>query len=237
MLFRSTGNPRFDEVDVEGLRATAAETRARYGMAERTLLYLSNPVDDQGFMTVDAKMRLFDDFLARVAPVLADADAHIAVKLHAREDAAVFKSACARSPAPSRVKVIEDAPLHPLLAAARAAVVLSSTVGLEALLFGLPLGVIALPGYGPVHDYVRSGAAARIDIDEHLPRRVRTLLTHEHEGDSDVRRAYVDRHLAHRGDAARRIVNEIIAPRIVLRARGSGTTPREDPLPRSSLRR
>jgi hypothetical protein len=206
----ATGNPRFDDVDVDALRAAAPATRERFALAERTLLYLSNPIDDQGFTDTDGKMRLFADFLARAAPVLADADAHIAVKLHAREDAAAFKAACARSPAPTRVKVIEDAPLHALLAAGRAAVVLSSTVGLEALLFGLPLGVVALPGYGPVHDYVRAGAAERLDIDEHLPIRLRALLlTHDAAAQEAVRAAYVDRHLAHRGQASARIADVI----------------------------
>lgn len=209
-----TGNARFDDVDVEGIRAPAniEAVRARHGLTDRTVLYLSNPVDDQGFMSTDAKMRLFADFLARAGAFLDDADAMIAVKLHPREDVAAFRAVASRARTPSGraapVKVIEDAPLFPLLAAARAAVVLSSTVGLEALLFDVPLGVLALPGYGPVHDYVRSGAAERLDTDEHLAMRLRTLF--EGKGPpADVRAAYVDRHLAHRGDAATRVADVV----------------------------
>lgn len=213
-----TGNPRFDDVDsehIEQLRRGAGETRARHGLTPRTLLYLSNPVDDQGFMTTAEKLRLFADVLALAAPVLQEADATMAVRLHASEDAAGFARAIARSPASSRVRLVEGASLHELLAAATAAIVLSSTVGLEALLFGLPLGVIALPGYGPVHDYVRAGAAERLDVDDTLPVRLRGLL----EGASaastgpwaEARAAYVERHLAFRGEAAQRIADEVLA--------------------------
>jgi hypothetical protein len=44
----------------------------------------------------------------------------------------------------------------------------ASTAGLEALLFGLPLGVLPVPGHGYVFDYVRKDAAHGLADDAAL---------------------------------------------------------------------
>lgn len=204
---RVTGNPRFDAIDPATFAALARELLARFGLDERRrpLLYLSNPIDDQGFCSHDDKLALFERFLRDTAPALRERGRAVLVKLHPREDVAAFRAIAAR--APIAVHVIDDAPLFAVLAAGAAAVVLASTVGLEALVFGLPLGVLAIPGHGHVFDYVARGAAVGLD-DRDLAGGVAGLL----DGTPPAAVAdYLERQLARRGRAAAAVADEITA--------------------------
>lgn len=157
---RVTGNPRFDALDVAAWRARGQELMQRLHLGDGPLLYLSNPIDDQGFCTTAEKMALFEQFLERSAPELVRRAVPLVVKLHPREDAAAYRAVAAG--APLTVHVAEDEPLFAWLAVARGAVVLASTVGLEALRFGVPLGVLPLPGHGHVFEYASRGAAVAL---------------------------------------------------------------------------
>jgi hypothetical protein len=204
-----TGNPRFDAVDPAAWRARGAALLAGLGLTRAPLLYLSNPIDDQGFCSTADKLALFEGFVRGAAPALRDADRAVVVKLHPREDVAAFRAAAARAPAPTHV--VDDAPIFAVLAAGAAAVVLASTVGLEALVFGLPLGVLALPGHGHVFDYVASGAAIGLGGDaDAIARDVERLLA---APASSRAAAYLERHLAHRGTAAAAAADAIAAIR------------------------
>jgi hypothetical protein len=204
---RVTGTPRFDALDVARWREAGVALRARLGLAASPLVFLSNPVDDQGFCTPRDKLALFRGFLDRAAPALAAADVPVVVKLHPREDAAAFRAAAAASAAAGRARIVEGEPLHAILGAARAAVVLASTVGLEALLFGLPLGVLELPGHGHVFDYVARGVAAPLPAAGPLDAALAPLLAGAARGDLAT---YLDHHLAHRGEAAARVADAIV---------------------------
>ena len=92
-----------------------------------------------------------------------------------------------------------DAPIFAAIAAARAAIVLTSTVGLESLVFGKPVGVLEIPGHGFAFEYVAQGAATALHVDR-LGAGVEALLDHtpsRHEAE----RAFVGRHLHDRGRA------------------------------------
>jgi hypothetical protein len=192
-----TGNPRFDAIDPAAFAAPARALLAKLGLDEtrRPLLYLSNPIDDQGFCSPDEKLALFEAFLRGAAPALGDRA--VVVKLHPREDVAAYRAVAAKAPVTTHV--VDDAPLFAVLAAGAAAVVLASTVGLEALVFGLPLGVLAIPGHGHVFDYVSSGAALPLDTGPTLAARVSELLRAPR---APQVAAYLERHLARRGSAA-----------------------------------
>ena len=200
---RVTGNPRFDGVDPTAWRDRGRELAASLGLDREPLLYLSNTIDDQGFCTTAQKMELFASFLRESAPLVQREGRAIAVKLHAREDVQAFRAVAKAFP---HVHVLDDAPLFAVLAMGCAAVVLASTVGLEALAFGLPLGVLEIPGHGHVFDYVASGAAVALTIGN-LEDGVGRLLA----GDTDRSRAaaFLDSHMAHRGNAARRIAETL----------------------------
>ena len=158
-----TGNPRYDAIDLERTRAEGRALRERLGLSGRLVGFLSNPIDDQGFCTTAEKLALFEAFLSAAAPSLAAEQATVVVKLHPREDPGAFREAAGRSPA--KVVMAADAPVLPLLSALDAGVVLTSTVGLEALLFDVPIGALEIPGAGHVFDYVESGAALALHAD------------------------------------------------------------------------
>jgi hypothetical protein len=200
-----TGNPRFDELATIDWRGRGDRLRAELGVRGDVLLYMSNPIDDQGFCTSAEKLELFRRFAVEVAPLVAARDATLVVKLHGREDEAAYARIARAAPHSDRIIVAKHAPLYPLCAIARGAVVLASTVGLEALLFGVSLGVLEIPGAGFVHDYVQSGAAVGIRGDAALGPQVAALLDEPSEERRAATAAYIDRHLAGRGSAATHI--------------------------------
>jgi hypothetical protein len=202
-----TGNPRWDGVDPKDWEERGAKLMQRLGLAKRPLLYLSNTVDDQGFCTTAQKMQLFADFVKRAAPVLARDGRAIVVKLHMRENVDAFRRiADAQHDVP--VHVLGTEGLFETLAIGQAAVVLASTVGLEALAFGLPLGVLALPGHGHVFEYVSRGAAVGLALDN-LATELPALLALE-RGSRPASEAFLERHMAHRGQAASRIASRLL---------------------------
>jgi len=208
-----TGNPRFDGFRPEAWQAEGEALLRTLGLARPPLLYLSNPIDDQGFCTTEEKLAMFRRFADDVAGPLAEKDRHLLVKLHPREDVAAFRRAAGQSAAAARTQVLDDHSLFAALACAGAAVVLASTVGLEALLFGLPLGVLEVPGTGFVFDYVQSGAARGLRPDHGLGQAISALLASTAQPPDGVRARYLERHLAHRGQAAHRIASLIEALR------------------------
>ncbi|MEM7482272.1 MAG: hypothetical protein AAF481_13935 [Acidobacteriota bacterium] len=193
-----TGSPRFDNL---ANRPAAAERGGG------PLVLLSNPIDDQGFCDHDEKLDLLEGFARAAEPVLAEGDLSLIVRLHPREDAAAVRRRLSRL---RSVEVHSEEPLHDLLGRARAAVVLASTVGLEALLLGCPLGVLEIPGRGFVFDYVSSGAARGLTWSSStasapLTEQIERLIAPGDPDEAKVR-AYLDRALSHRGTAAEQVV-------------------------------
>lgn len=158
-----TGNPRFDSVDVAAWRGKGEALMRELHFGDGPFLYMSNPVDDQRFCSTAEKMQLFERFVERAAEELVRRAAPLVVKLHPREDAAAFRRVAEKFPI--AVHVAEKDALFAWLAVARGAVVLASTVGLEALRFGVPLGVLPLPGHGHVFEYASRGAAVALQMD------------------------------------------------------------------------
>src|SRR5262249_39136644 len=152
----------------------------------------------------EMKLDLFDRFVADAGPLLANRGVDLVVKLHPREDRAAFQRVLDRHAARAR---IADGKLFELLACARAAVVLASTVGLEALVFDVPIAALELPGHGFVFEYVSRGAAVGIRLDA-IASGVTALLDRDATRDSAAA-ALLERHLAHRGEATRRVVDTI----------------------------
>ena len=199
-----TGNPVFDSI-AEGRWAPQAEKVAsRLGLRGDTLLFLSNPIEDHGYCSAGEKLELVARFLDSLGPLCERPGFRIVVKLHSQESESAFRERVGRLPHADRVEVLTDTPLYPLLAAVEAAVVLSSTAGLEALLFDRPLGVLEVPGAGFLHDYVAGGAAAGLAWDESMPDQVRRLLDRGAPSGDRVER-YLARHLAVRSGAAERV--------------------------------
>ncbi len=200
-----TGSPRFDHISATDWQSQAGQLKAEYGFGQTNLLFLSNPIDDQGFCITAEKMALVQSFLAEITPLFADPEFHLIIKLHARESLADFQAIVAASSYPHRITVLGQAPLYPLFTVAQAAIVLASTVGLEALLFSLPLAVLEIPGAGFVHDYVSAGAALGLDWQRPLGPQVQMLLCGQGV-DTAVTTAYLQKNLAVYCDATSQVI-------------------------------
>lgn len=204
-----TGNPRYDAVDRAAWTQTGDAYLRANGILQVPLLYMSNPIDAQGFGTTAFKLELFRSFLRECGPALTARDVPIVVKLHSYENPATFRAIAAEVGA--QVHVAEGVPLFALLASARAAVVAASTVGLEALYFGLPLAALQLGRHGFAFEYVSRGAAVPLRPGEML-----AGLHHLLEAPSaraEDGRALLERHLAHIGRATDRVRDTLLSVR------------------------
>ena len=97
---RVTGNPRFDAIDLVAWRAQGRQRMQELRQGDGPFLYMSNPVDDQGFCSPAEKLALFSRFVEGAAQELLRRGAPLVVKLHPREDAAAFRKAAASLPLP-----------------------------------------------------------------------------------------------------------------------------------------
>ena len=202
-----TGAPRLDELDPERWRAPAAELIAEHALPSRPIAFLSNPIEIQGYGPKQLKLDMFARFLDEIASTVRAQNIPIIVKNHNHEDPAEFSRVAAGTAIAEHVHVIPTGSVFAAIAASRAAVVLTSTVGLEALMFGVPLGVLEIPGHDFAFDYVQRGAAVplrfgslRAGVDELLADRPerRTIAT-----------AFVARHLHDRGRARYNVAHAI----------------------------
>ncbi len=196
---RVTGNPRFDDLARDRFVPDGAALQTAHGATAAPLVLMSNPVDDQGFCSADAKAALLRATLVAAAPVLAARGVPLWLKLHPREDRAAMQALCADAGVPA-VVLPAEAGIFPTLAAARAVIVLASTVGLEAMAFEVPVAVLPLPGHGHVFEYVSRGAAYGLDAAD-LGGGIATLLDHG-AALAPAAAALVVRHLGPRGTAA-----------------------------------
>ena len=142
-----TGTPRLDDLDLAAWRTQGQELCKTRGLNAPPIAFLSNPIELQGYCSKREKLDLFARFLAGAAPVLSAGGIPVIVKNHLYEDPNDYARVAAGSPIPGLVTVLGSVPIFAAIAAARAAVVLASTVGLEALTFGVPLGVMEIPGH------------------------------------------------------------------------------------------
>jgi hypothetical protein len=210
-----TGAPRFDGLDLAAWRAQGQELRQAIRqdkpktLAQDTppIAFLSNPIEIQGYGTKEEKLDLFARFLAGAAPVLKASGIPVIVKNHLYEDPGDYARVAARSPMAELVTVLPSVPIFAAIAAARAAVVLTSTVGLEALTFGLPLGVLEIPGHGFAFEYVSRGAAVPIRIAS-AAGGVQELLAQD-DARTAAGTAFVERHLHDRGRARHNVADVI----------------------------
>lgn len=207
-----TGNPRLDGLDQEtgGSSARRSISRNRRG---QTILLATNPIDEQGFCTLAEKLAMVRRFVDEIAELVREREIRLCLKLHASESRADYERALAGSSCAREVTFAGDAPLHALLASADAAVIMASTVGLEALLLGTPVGVLELPRVGFVFDYVADKAAQGLNWSRPMAPQVRELLDY----DSPGAHSFLKKHLhqptvGSATEAVTRLVVELAGP-------------------------
>ena len=201
-----TGTPRFDAIDPQAWTEKGKALLARLDIAPPIAL-LTNPIEIQGYGTRDDKHVLISRFLDEAAEILDARQIPVVVKCHAHEDPDELSRLFAKTRSARWVRVIPNEPLFEVLAASRAAIILTSTVGLEALLFGLPLGMLEIPGHQFAFEYVQRGAAVAIRagaVTDALTQLVEP--TAERTG---AAAAFVERHLFDRGQASRHVADAI----------------------------
>lgn len=202
-----TGAPRLDSLDIAAWRERGQELLRKLAVRGRPIAFMSNPIENQGYGSKEDKLDLFARFLAGAADELKGRGIPILVKNHMNEDPNDYARVAAASPIPELVTVVGPGPAFSVIAAARAAIVLTSTVGLEALTFGLPLGVLEIPGHDFAFEYVERGAGVPIRAAS-VAAGVRQLL-----GQDDARvaagTAFVERHLHDRGRARHNVADVI----------------------------
>lgn len=187
------GAPRFDSISTTDWKGEAA--KLNLPKASKRLLLVTNPIDHQGFCSTKEKVELVRRFITGALPVLKSKDAVLLVMIHSGERLADYRDLTESVDDQGRVHLIQALPLYPVLSAVDAVVILASTVGLEALLFNLPLGVLEVPGVGFAHDYVARGVASPLPANAPIPQALAWLL----DGDDstiDTRSKYLKEHLA-----------------------------------------
>lgn len=204
-----TGTPQYDNLTVNEWHAPAERLTREKNLPRKNLLLISNPIDDQGFCTTEEKWRLLRRFIEGLAPLFADDEFGLIVKLHGRESADELRARLEGLPFAERVIIFNQTPLYALFSLAAAAVVLASTAGLEALMFNLPLGVLEIPGHGFAHDYVSREAARGLTWSAPMAAQVSELLDPPPERQRKVA-DYLARSLATRTGATGRVAEVIM---------------------------
>jgi hypothetical protein len=194
------GNPRLDELAHRDWAKAARPIAEEIDVDRETLLFVSNPIDNQGLCSTREKYRLFTDFLRAGRPFFEATSYQLIVKLHAGDSLRDYRALIAQESDPDRVKLVSDTPLYPLIHLSRGVVVMASTAGLEAMLMDRPLGVLPVPGAGYIYDYVESGAALGIDLNAHLAEQLDELIS-DHCANRQRRHAYIQDQIVNFGNA------------------------------------
>lgn len=192
----AVGNARYDAILAQDRRGDIEALRIAGALPLRYLLFAANPIDDQGFCDTETKYQAFRAFASQALPVLEARGIALALKLHGRESEAGYRRVL--GPVAEQIAFVGATDVHTVLAGAEAVVVWASTVGLEGLLQGRPLGVLETPGHGHVFDYVDAGAALPLTPGPTLPAALERLLA---DDVAQRRRAldYLDHRMACRG--------------------------------------
>jgi hypothetical protein len=167
-----TGNPRFDRLAGTDFSAEARTIRLElgYGPDDFLLTFLSSPIERMMIVSREEKMAAVDRWIGWAASLRDDpAGNHLrlAFKLHRSEDPAPFQSLLESRPSENWARIV-DRPLYPLLVASQAAMLFSTTAGLEAALLSVPVGILELSKPLDDWDLAGRGVAAAVRSAEDL---------------------------------------------------------------------
>jgi hypothetical protein len=204
-----TGSPRHDALDPAAWSDRGRAALADLGLATRPLVVMTNPIENQGYGSAADKLALFERFVREAEPVLRARGLAVVVKNHAAEDPAAYARVARGSVASDVVRVDTSTPLFAMLAVAGAAVVMTSTAGIEAMMFGVPVGVLELPGGGFGFEYVEREAAVGLRGGTIAAGLVELLDGGDGNARRDAAERLVERHLAHRGRATANVADAI----------------------------
>jgi hypothetical protein len=208
---RITGNPRFDQLAaVQSERASPA-LRRRLGMAANAFLltFLSSPIEKMLLVSAQEKEEGLIRFLQWVRALRGESsgrDLRVAFKLHRGESAERFRDFLRIREADSFAQLAQEE-LYPLLSGSDAALMFSTTAGLEAALLGTPLGILQLAKPLDDWDLVGRGVASAITSLEDLRYFLQKVQTVQDLGARAREGAYS--YIAHIGQASRRVARMV----------------------------
>ena len=196
------GNPRFDQV------LSNLKDESLPGLGKYNILYVSNPVDDQGFCSHEEKIDLYKSFISGMSSLIEIHNIKIFVRLHPREDLESFKEATDKNLLKNVVWAYDHS-LFQYLEAVDISVILASTVGLESMMVDTPVAVIKLPGHGYVFNYVSSGCAVGIDVATDFSETMWKSITVDKPVLKEKCKQYMAAQLSNRGTSATFISNHL----------------------------
>jgi UDP-N-acetylglucosamine 2-epimerase len=167
-----TGNPRFDPLANADFSSEAQNIRARLGYrpTDSVLTFLSSPIERMQIVSMEEKFsalaRLLEWFRALRGKSGGD-NQYFVFKLHRGEDPALFRRMIAETGSADFTQIANQA-LYPLLSIAQAALMFSTTAGLEAALLKVPVGIFELSQPLDDWDFINRGVASGIRSPEDL---------------------------------------------------------------------
>lgn len=182
------GNPRIPVFPpVVSPHEATSQLLARAGIIEPFLLVASNPVDNLGFCSRAEKNTSWREFFESAQSTIRKHRLRVVFKLHPSESVDDARNALQGLDFGSEVIVTRDGDLPFFFSKARAVIVWASSVGLEALLHGLPLGILPVPGHGYLFDYVEKQVGIPLRPGPGIDEQIQKLLDGL-SADSDQRR-------------------------------------------------
>jgi len=156
---RITGNPRFDQLANADFSTEARKLRAEAGYApgDFLLTFLSSPIERMQIVSKAEKLDALEKLLGWVSALRAEPEwkyLKLALKLHRSEDPSPIQARLEKNRAAEWARII-DTPLYPLLKASQAALMFSTTAGIEAALLSIPVGILELAK--PLDDWDLAG--------------------------------------------------------------------------------
>lgn len=198
----SLGTPIYDNIQLDSPEKME-EVRSQLSPATSVVAFLSNPVEDIGFGTKDEKLKLFEDLLNKLGPFF-DKGLYLLLRVHPREDIQEFMD-IAKSVGVYD-QVINSQGLKSIfstLSLAQKSIVMASTAGVDSLIANKPLAILKVYENDFGHDYVQSGAATPLVLNEHFDTVFEGFLSEK--GLSEVALEYRDRNMINIGTAAEKI--------------------------------
>jgi hypothetical protein len=161
-----TGNPRFDQLAQPDFSKEAAAIRQQLSLAPDDFLvtFLSSPIEKMLIVTREEKQAAIERVIDWVKAARARPDGgrlKLGFRLHRSENPDLFRALIAERGAAEWCQVAEG-PLYPIVSASQAALMFSTTAGLEAALLSVPVGMVELSRPLDDWDFTGHGVARRI---------------------------------------------------------------------------
>jgi len=215
---RVTGNPRFDQLASVHSDRSSPALRAGLGLAPQAFLltFLSSPIEKMLLVSAQEKEQALAHFLEWVRALRAKpgwAELTVVFKLHRGESAERFRDFLQARQASEFARVAQM-DLYTLLSGSQAALMFSTTAGLEAALLGTPLGILELSKPLDDWDLVGRGVASPVARPEDLQAFLENV---RQVGDLGTRaRQAAHSYFAHIGEASQLVASlvEQVAARV-----------------------